>query len=39
MWKIVSAYFIEHFGESKIAKVVDIPAFKIGYDPIELIHN
>jgi hypothetical protein len=37
-WTIVSSYFIECFGENKLAKAVDIPLFKIGYDLVEHIH-
>jgi hypothetical protein len=38
-WTTVSTYFIEHFGEKKLAKTIDIPLFKIGYDPVEHIHH
>jgi len=37
-WTSMLTYFIELFGEKKLAKIVDIPLFKIGYDPVERIH-
>jgi hypothetical protein len=35
----VSTYFIEGFGEKKLAKIVCIPLFKIRYDLVEHIHR
>jgi hypothetical protein len=32
-------YFIECFGEKKLAKSIDISLLKIGYDPGEHIHH
>jgi hypothetical protein len=31
-------YIIEHCGKKKLAKIFNIPLFKIGYDPMEHIH-
>ena len=38
-WTMVSTYFVEFFGEKKLSKAVDIPIFKVGYDPVEHIHR
>jgi hypothetical protein len=38
-WTTVSTYFVECFGEKKLSKAVDIPIFKVGYDPVEHIHR
>ena len=37
-WTTVSAYFVECFRKNKIAKAVDIPIFKVGYDPVKHIY-
>jgi hypothetical protein len=34
-WKKVLTYFIEHFGEKKLAKTSDNPLFKIRYNLME----
>jgi hypothetical protein len=38
-WTTMSTYFIECFGENKLAKKIDIRLFKMGYDPMEKIHH
>jgi hypothetical protein len=33
-WTTVSTYFVEIFEDKKLSKDVDIPTFKLDYDPI-----
>ena len=35
----MSTYFVERFSDKKLSKDVDIPTFKLGYDPTEHIKS